>query len=87
MGFFISVLSLSVDVVFVIGLCVMVFNIMFGDVFGVFVEIFDFLVLFFKFSFIRYVFEGVLCLEFEGLVFEKEDIDVKSKKFVKFCGV
>ena len=57
----------------------MVLNIMLGDTSGAFAEVPESLAPLSKLSLIRHAFEGVLCSEFEGLVFEKEDSDAKSK--------
>jgi hypothetical protein len=87
LGLSISALSPSADVALAIGPCVMVLNIMLGDASGAFAEIPDSLAPLSKLSLIRHAFEGVLCSEFEGLVFEKEDTDAKSKKLAKSRGV
>ena len=61
----------------------MVLNIMLGDTSGAFAEVPESLAPLSKLSLIEHAFEGVLCSEFEGLVFEKEDSDAKSKKLTK----
>ena len=83
LGLSISALSPNAEVALAIGPCVMVLNIMLGDTSGAFAEVPESLAPLSKLSLIRHAFEGVLCSEFEGLVFEKEDSDAKSKKLTK----
>lgn len=83
LGLSISALSPNAEVALAIGPCVMVLNIMLGDTTGAFAEVPESLAPLSKLSLIRHAFEGVLCSEFEGLVFEKEDSDAKSKKLTK----
>ena len=85
LGLSISALSPNAEVALAIGPCVMVLNIMLGDTSGAFAEVPESLAPLSKLSLIRHAFEGVLCSEFEGLVFEKEDSDAKSKKLTKGC--
>ena len=83
LGLSISALSPNAEVALAIGPCVMVLNIMLGDASGAFAEVPDSLAPLSKLSLIRHAFEGVLCSEFEGLVFQKEDTDEKSKKLAQ----
>lgn len=83
LGLCISALSPNSEVALAIGPCVMVLNIMLGDTSGAFTEVPDSLAPLSKLSLIRHAFEGVLCSEFEGLVFSKEDTDAKSKQIAK----
>ena len=78
LGLSISALSPTAEVALAVGPCVMVLNIMLGDASGAFAEVPDALEPVSKLSLIRHAFEGVLCSEFEGLVFEKHDTDAKS---------
>ena len=81
LGLSISALSPTAEVALAIGPCIMVLNIMLGDASGAFAEVPESLQPISKLSLIRHAFEGVLCSEFEGLVFEKEDKrDGKSGK-------
>lgn len=83
LGLSISALSPNAEVALAIGPCVMVLNIMLGDASGAFAEVPDSLAPLSKLSLIRHAFEGVLCSEFEGLVFENEDTDEKSKRLAQ----
>jgi ABC-type multidrug transport system ATPase subunit len=81
LGLSISALSPTAEVALAIGPCIMVLNIMLGDASGAFAEVPESLQPISKLSLIRHAFEGVLCSEFEGLVFEKEDKrDAKTDK-------
>jgi len=79
LGLAISALSPNADVALAVGPCVMVLNIMLGDASGAFAEVPESLAPISQLSLIRHAFEGVLCSEFEGLVFEKRDDDAISK--------
>ena len=73
LGLSVGALSPSAEMALAVGPCVMVLSIMLGDETGAFAEVPESLRGVSNASLIKWAFQGLLCSEFEGLVFDPSD--------------